>query len=81
MEAAEREMPVIPENVDAGDYLGAKPTPGGQGMEALKDIAFGSVRTVTSPYMSPQKFMAPQIWDEVFLSNFLLTFRTYRRQV
>ena len=43
MEAAERELAGHTERMSAGQHVGGEPTPSGHGVEALKDILFGSV--------------------------------------
>ena len=49
MEATKREILVAADHTRTGQYVGVESTPTGQGVEALKDIVFGSVRIVTPP--------------------------------
>lgn len=46
MDIREREITGATEGVSVGQYVGGEPTSSGQGVEALKDIVFGSVCTI-----------------------------------
>ncbi|KAI9878955.1 MAG: hypothetical protein M1830_009879 [Pleopsidium flavum] len=62
MEAAKGEITGASEDTNTGQLLGLGPTSGGQGMEALKDIAFGSVRTVISIMLATHIAWTPVIF-------------------
>ena len=46
MEAAERDVVGPAERMSTGQYVGGEPASRGQGVEAMKDIVFGSVSSI-----------------------------------